>query len=157
MDHICHSICMSLSLYCNLCLFNRKTISCSPICEFWFSNYRTKLLFAMYKHKGQMITSVCPVLLLTPVVYFLYLRDFCSSCKNWGEMKCRKVQFVLRTKEEHLLVIWLKCVNFKCMYLVHKSVGFLGYIHHGNGFEAFVYWTNPRLQPKWIKICTGLL
>ena len=37
----------------------------------------------------------------------------------------------------------LKCVNFVRMYLVHKSVGFLGYVHHGNGFEASVYWMNP--------------
>jgi len=54
-------------------------------------------------------------------------------------MKCRKVQFLLRTKEEHLLVKWLKCVNFECMYLVRKSVSALGYIHHGNGFEAFFF------------------
>jgi hypothetical protein len=62
-------------------------------------------------------------------------------------MKCRKVQFFvfffLITKEEHLLVNPLKCVNFERMYLVHKSVGFRGYIHHGNGFEASAYWTNP--------------
>ena len=72
---------------------------------------------------------------------------------KWNVEKCN----FLRTKEEHLLVNWLKCVNFKYMYLVHKSVGALGYIHHGNGFETFVYWMNPQLQPQWTKICTGLL
>jgi hypothetical protein len=51
-------------------------IGCSPVCEFWFLNYRTKLLFAMYKTQGKNGNSVCPVLLLKPVVYFLYLMIF---------------------------------------------------------------------------------
>jgi len=132
-------------------------IGCSPICEFWFFKLQDRTFVCNVQTQGTNDTSVCPVLLLKPVVYFLYLHYCFHSCKNWDEMKCRKVQFLLRTKEVHLLVNWLKCVNFECMYLVHKSVSALGYIHHGNGFEAFFYSTNPRLQSKWLKICTGLL
>lgn len=71
--------------------------------------------------------SVCPVQLLKPGAYFQYLFYF-ARCKNWVEMKLKKVQFSHNQRGTFISnLVKVQDVNFKEMYQILVGMGALGY------------------------------